>query len=390
MKHKFMMTSFMYPLDENNRTRIFGNLYFDNPRTTEEINYVAEYLKKANLSERPSFPDRPGLIPEGFITLMTIYDEFYKNNIDDIVVRDFCEKNRRYKNIYKKLAKMMVVIRSDNLVVESENDIYFTLMKNQDEDKIQLIKEKNVPSIIHDEDKINGYFSFVAFMLDGGLNNNIIKNELNKINYWKQEVFVRWLVMSHIKKSHRAKDSYPYGVFNLIEPRIIRLSNAVGERYDDKKFLFMCKKINYILDLYNIDIEMCFVELIGLLEMLITHNPDNGRFNVEDSITKQFVGKLTLILYENDKKIVQEKVEKELKFAYGIRSAIAHGDFNELEKGFKKLFNFYDLKSEKNRAFYKGDKSAFTKLVDQTIRWVRIVINLYLKDEKRLDIIKKM
>lgn len=37
MSVNFIMTSFMYPLDKNDRTKIFGNLYFDNPRTTEEI-----------------------------------------------------------------------------------------------------------------------------------------------------------------------------------------------------------------------------------------------------------------------------------------------------------------------------------------------------------------
>ena len=45
------------------------------------------------------------------------------------------------------------------------------------------------------------------------------------------------------------------------------------------------------MELYNINQEMAFVELISVIEMLITHNPDSGRFNIEDSITRQFVGK---------------------------------------------------------------------------------------------------
>ena len=62
------MTTFMYPLDIENRPRIFGKLYFDNPRTTNEINYVAQRLKQMNLSDRPSFADKQGQVPEGYIT----------------------------------------------------------------------------------------------------------------------------------------------------------------------------------------------------------------------------------------------------------------------------------------------------------------------------------
>lgn len=391
MSVNFIMTSFMYPLDKNDRTKIFGNLYFDNPRTTEEIEYVADYLKKINKSERPCFADRPGLVPDDCITLMTIYDEFFENNKDILIVREFYEKNKRIKNIYKKLAKMLIVIRTDKEENESEDcNVYFTIVKKKDKNERDLEQKRRISPIEYDKDKINGYFSFITFIFDGGLQNGLLKDEISEINYFKHDVFIRWLVMSHIKKSDTEKGNYPYGLFNHIKPRIINLSNAVGEKYDSKKFIYICKKINHILELYHINEEMCFVELIGLIEMLITHNPDSGKYNIEDSITKQFVGKMTLLLYENDKSIELEKIDKELRFAYKIRSAIAHGNFGSLEKELKKLFAFYNLGNEENNWFYRKSEDSLGKLIDRTFDWLRIIINLYLMDEKRLEIIKNM
>lgn len=135
---------------------------------------------------------------------------------------------------------------------------------------------------------------------------------------------------------------------------------------------------------------MSFVELISLIELLITHNPDSGRFNIEESITKQFVGKMLLILYENDNKIDSEKLKKELKFTYSIRSAIAHGDYINLEQQLNKLFNFYGLKRDGKGIDYKDNSDALIKLRDRVTDWLRVVVSLYLKDENKINIIKAM
>jgi len=122
--------------------------------------------------------------------------------------------------------------------------------------------------------------------------------------------------------------------------------------------------------------------------MFITHNPDSGRFNIEDSITKQFVGKLLLIIYESNKDTDLEQLKKELKFAYSIRSAIAHGDFSNLERQLNKLFEFYNFKRDEKGIDYRDNNAALYKLIDNAHSWVEAVINLYLEDEKRLELIK--
>lgn len=386
------MTTFMYPLDAQKRQRFFGKLYFDNPRTAEEVDYIAKKLRDMNISERPSFADREGLVPEGYMTLMTIYEYFYKNNNNDSLVQEFDKKYGKLKNIYKKLAHMWIIIRSEDILCEEDTKGKFGIFRKSDEDvQLYLVDDIPLSASAYNQEKINDYFAFISFMLgDGHLSNNLINEEPSLISKPSHDVFIRLMVMASATPNKKDRHHYPYGVFNSIEPQILKLSQNVGEKYLDKKFLFLCKKIQYIFNTYRINKEMAFVELVSILEMFLTHNPDSGRFNIEDSINKQFVGKMSMILYENDKKIDLKKLKQELKYAYGIRSSIAHGDFSNLEKNLNNLFAFYKLKRDGKGIDYKTNDDALYRLLDNAMDWGKTVINIYLKDEIKLDLIKNI
>ena len=388
----FIMTSFMYPLDTEMRQRFLGKLYFDNPRTTEEVNYVAERLRKMNLSTKPSFADREGLLPEGYTTLMTIYQYFYKNNSKDILVQGFDKKYGRLKNIYKKFARMWVIIRSEDVFCEEDTKGKFGIFReNEDDVKLCMVNDIPLSASAYNQEKINDYFAFISFMLgDGHLSNNLINEEYSFIAKPIHDIFIRLMVMSSIRPKDKDRYNYPYGIFSGIEPLILELSKRIGEKYLDKKFLFLCKKIHYIFNMYSINKEMAFVELVSIIEMFLTHNPDSKRFNIEDSINKQFVGKMSMILYENNKELDIEKLKKELKFAYSIRSNIAHGDFSGLEKNLNGLFSFYGLKRDGKGIDYKNNDDALYQILDKTMQWVKIIINLYLTDETKLELIKNI
>lgn len=391
MRNDFIMTSFMYPLDIKDRPYIFGKLYFDNPRTNEEINYVAQRLKEINYSYRP-FPDRPGLVPENCVTLMSIYDCFIENNSADALVKKFNKRYGRIKDIYKKLARMWVVVRSEQIISEEDTKGKFTFFKeNEDDMAIQIIDDIPLSITEYNEEKINDIFAFLSFMLGkGNLSNHLLSADNLGLHKHDSSLFLQLMVMATNNSYENDDESeiYHYGAFRVVEPKIIKLSNAVGEKYLNQKFQFICKKIRHILELYNINQEMTFVELISVIEMFITHNPNSGRFNIEDSITKQFVGKLLLIIYESNKDTDLEQLKKELKFAYSIRSAIAHGDFSNLERQLNKLFEFYNFKRDEKGIDYRDNNAALYKLIDNAHSWVEAVINLYLEDEKRLELIK--
>jgi hypothetical protein len=128
--------------------------------------------------------------------------------------------------------------------------------------------------------------------------------------------------------------------------------------------------------------------MISLIEFLLTHKPDYNRFNVEDSITKQFVGKLNLVLYEYYDKF-SESIEKELRYAYSVRSDIAHGDFLDKEKQLNKLARLYGTKTSESATVEDLHDEVMVTLNGNIESYIRVLLELYLKDENKLTILKK-
>jgi hypothetical protein len=69
-----------------------------------------------------------------------------------------------------------------------------------------------------------------------------------------------------------------------------------------------------------------------VIELLLTYSPDYNRFNIEDSISKQFQLKTALVVYQNNKNKNINEIRENLKYIYNVRSKIAHGDFKSLKK----------------------------------------------------------
>jgi hypothetical protein len=80
------------------------------------------------------------------------------------------------------------------------------------------------------------------------------------------------------------------------------------------------------------DTRTSLVNLVGLLELLLARNPDSARFNVEDSLTKQFVLKVGVLLHSEHPERDMSWVRAALRDLYSLRSAIAHGNFSGLDK----------------------------------------------------------
>ena len=58
--------------------------------------------------------------------------------------------------------------------------------------------------------------------------------------------------------------------------------------------------------------------LISIIELLLTHSPNNNRFNVEDSINKQFQLKAGIVINKYDKTQLAE-IRNRLKYFYSLR-----------------------------------------------------------------------
>lgn len=107
------------------------------------------------------------------------------------------------------------------------------------------------------------------------------------------------------------------------------------EQTPKEKLLFVGNLLRVILhETYDTKVKLLL--LVSIIEFLLTRNPNFDRFNVEDSISKQFTLKAATLIYLNDKQRSLEKIRDDLKVIYAQRSNIAHGNYisQEEEEGY--------------------------------------------------------
>lgn len=164
---------------------------------------------------------------------------------------------------------------------------------------------------------------------------------------------------------------------------------------NDKLLYFEDKEIiDYITECIrcfrkNYDLKMKFVSIVSIIELLITHSPDGNRYNVEDSINRQFKNKLSLIAYLDNKESDTEKIFKECDYIYSIRSDISHGNFRKLDTDLKYYFNFC---KENGYIAIKTYERLYTmdKLICRTVNYMIIALKQYLDNKKLFEIVKKI
>ena len=137
----------------------------------------------------------------------------------------------------------------------------------------------------------------------------------------------------------------------------------------------------------NLDLKMKFVSIVAIIELLLTHRPDHARFNVEESINKQFKNKIALITYLYDNTVDYKVIAQEAGCIYSLRSDIAHGNFDELPKNLRKYYNLCRENGYTHITTY--DKtSTLNLLISRTLKYMVIAFNMCLEDYTLLEIIK--
>ena len=129
---------------------------------------------------------------------------------------------------------------------------------------------------------------------------------------------------------------------------------------------------------HTTDTKVRIVMLTSIIELLLTHNPATNRFNVDDSINKQFQLKTSILVYLSDKSKDINVIRKRLQTIYQQRSNVAHGNFGELEK--------YARRLPKNKK--KESKETLGDLVGDLYTYLRAILEMYLRDRQFVEFIK--
>lgn len=136
-------------------------------------------------------------------------------------------------------------------------------------------------------------------------------------------------------------------------------------------------------------------DYVTLLEMFVTHSPSTNRYNVEDSISKQFVEKISAsfsLTHSIKNKIDLEDFKKELKYMYNYKSKLLHGEVLEMNKQLNKFLEIPYYSSRRNndidKDYYKI-KGIIEKYMSNRLEDIfRKIFELYVKNYLFFEAIK--
>ena len=369
----------MFPLVE--RKEILKGVYFDNPRTNVEVKMVASILRRACSS----------LIPfseiKDTILLKKVKDIFYEKYKDNDVVQ-LSKKENQYKNIYYHLAKNWIIIRFDyqDGVINEEN----TLLSNEEIIRLNGQNTLNCYKNYVKTVKFINLLTFISLDNDRLLEQSLLIPEC--FNLFQKDFKVvedliwRWLPTYTNTKNGDLDD---FTDFNSLFTKLKQKESLIIEKLDDPL-------INYIADNLEVyrqldDDKMKIVSLVSMIELLIAHKPDGERYNIDDSIRKQFCNKILLILHLNNRLEDIEQTERLLIHIYDLRSAIAHGNFKSIGELCEKVYK-WRLKNDKNFVdiYNFCVESLMLDYINGVLQdYLKIILTNKLSDGVLFEIIKK-
>ncbi len=382
----FIISRYIYPLKEKMVLSKSMGFYLDNPRNEQEIQAIKEFWEKTYLSvkENKGFSLK-GQTMFSFEPYLMMFKEKFasQDNYIEKIFQDYDESD-----FFGFLAKITVLayfddegetVRLDNEVQalkgEGRENIFVLL---EDENPIEANSRKLVEYsfllslLIHNERSTYNGLSFLLYNERYGLNNDEHDNFGALMGYF---VMFGHNVLRHGEISD--VDERTWLFFPAAKEFIIEQCDLIERAFQEG----LVDKLLYVGSILQIaqhttDIKVRIVMLTSIIELLLTHNPATNRFNVDDSINKQFQLKTSILVYLNDKSKDINTIRKRLQTIYQQRSNIAHGNFGELKK------------YERGLPKKKESKETLSDLVSDLYTYLRAILDTYLRDRQFVEFIK--
>lgn len=384
----YILTHYIFPLSEDIILSRKLGISLSNPKTKEEVNQIKELIEVSmsgkKLHENAAHKLRIPLSSENedIITVKGGLSHFKKNHENNSYVSDFLNKNSSISE-WEILAKMWVILRF--------NQEEATLYKNA--------KQHELSKLFYPDDeepfKSNtcNYVNLLSLLLTKGIEDSygqaIILPKLEfYIIHPEPNININKVILYFCSDNYMEKDydnyiegdSLSYYDFPLMKNRIVENANLLEEAFNLKnaqKLLYIGNILKISRDEITSDSRIRFVNYVSILELLLTHNPNFNRFNIEDSISKQFKLKTAILVYLNDNSRNLNDIKNDLKEIYNQRSNITHGNFEKFSK--------YLEKNKGNETFLA---SSFYELECKLYEYVQIVMQSYLEDIDFVDFLK--
>lgn len=375
-----LLTDYIYPITSPLIISKYYKFELDNPRENDEIELIKVKIKEHHQkSDDLRFPPRAD---KRYISLASMLRDIAKYYSKDDYFNEIFNKNfnaKSYDKIYSFLAKIWIIARYND---QGENERLNKIqkkMKKKGKKGFFILDDEN--PIEKNASKLVDFSHLISLLVntDDEFYNGrcFIYDRLDLLGYDNPR-FIQCLlylcVGCHLKNK---KDNTDWLIFPKIKDKLIEVSSNIDyfltNNTDDK--------LSYISNLLRIaskgvsDNKLKIVLLTSLIEFILTRNPNSNRFNVEDSISKQFQLKTSIIIYQNNKSQNIDEIKNNLKIIYKTRSCIAHGNIDDLNA---------ILKKEKKQ----GNEYFLDNLVHILYQYLKAIINEYLKDPKFIEYLK--
>jgi hypothetical protein len=318
------------------------------------------------------------LIISRFRERFSIADEYVKKTL----------ANHNKDVVFKSLAKIWIVARYDDEGTEKKLKHLQRQSLKKGQKSLFLLEDEH--PIISNSNKLWNYLSLLSLLIHSkgnsfignpiliNSNNNFISRIPFDEHHWRNAL-INFLVFATDENEKAKLDTFAWNCFPYVRERIINVAGCLEHAFSNG----YCDLLMYIGNILRViehdvqDVRVRFVLLISLLELLVTHNPDTSRFNVEDSINRQFKLKTGIMVRLQHPEINLVELEKRLKQLYGLRSSIAHGDFEAIAK------------YKKNLCKKKGKEEYFDTIVTDAYFYLRAVLEQFLRDPDFVQFVKK-
>ncbi|MFN5540424.1 MAG: hypothetical protein ACK481_10285 [Candidatus Melainabacteria bacterium] len=404
----FLFTVYAWPLEEPVLISQHFGFSFDNPRTDEEIKLVREFIKKAYIDEyrltnliksAPEFARNKDLMSKfnrlpyedlcDYVSSMSLLDPqnsyaktFERNSLSDDELIDHVSRFwiiARYTQ-EEETAKWMelgkLIVDDSKLNYRANLDKIKSTFKSRPSENLKAFSY--LLSILIS----NRWYLGKTFLIEGdgfspveafgGNRNNLSADfSLNSIALVRQ------------MKNEDLKIESNWLCFPFVRERlnqIVALLDMAFEKGSEEKLEYISNTLRTVS--YEIsDNKIKLLMLSSIIELLVTHNPDHQRYNVEASITKQFKLKAGLITFlvasdkQNKSKELQI-IKEDLKTIYDLRSTIAHGDFSKIQTII-------------NKAQKEPQKQNLDYYIQQTYTYLKACIYFDLSEPELIAFIKK-
>ena len=374
---EFLLTQYIYPLEEPIQLSENLGFFLDNPRSELEISVIEDYILRAHESgydyKFPPYSDEPIVTIENI--LIGFRDVF--SDEDEYVAKVYEDFDR--ENPFNFLAKICVVVRFDDKGLGNELREEHRKMQENGEHGFFMLDEDHP---LESDPKILADYCALLSLLVHSENEEYFGRQIvldtNPLAPWfpVKRFWQEFLMFGMISQSHpKDDDSLSWTFFPYSREKIIQTTSILEPllNTDSKDTLLYVGNLLKVASEHNLDLRTRILVLTSIIELLLTHNPNFNRFNVEDSISKQFQLKTSLLVYQNNKKQDIESIKQRLKIIYTQRSNIAHGNFKEFQK--------YTAKLEKNDEYVDT-------LVSDLYSYIRAIIEEYIQDPALIKFLK--